>query len=737
MARARSAKRGGENATASTSKTSRGRSRRSGSNEVLQEQDVNSPVRLKRDREYKHAAPDDTKVTQAVPHERVKKRKAATLTPPEQSKRKKSAIMAKPSRSVTSCTSGVGTATVSRPQLTSAVTIHGKPTDLNGVKRRLRSSSNESSDVESTIARRHQPSRMAKAELISLNQFHLETAALTAAKIEAATMLKRAKPKDADSTPLLRNGAAEKSVGSSSSASSTASQRSASVCRSTNSSLSRERHLSRTANQSPEAADVAAAVLKEPSRLPVAVTASVPEPWMNMPYQGTFVNFSRRCRISNPRRSLCELMESCRKQKLTLELEQDNVYIVEKIVGHESVNKDQMRFLVRWKDWSPKYDTWEPEPNLVLSSANCLLIVEYFDRKKESKLSHQYLVKYLKATVLQDDPADLLLLATLAGYTLDPEHGPPVPFRKIRRQMQQRIRLNLAFDNQRSLLQHFGGKLSKFMAFAKKRACGLDENQRWESLIAMLEPNAEIAIENVFDAESLPSEFKYVTDYVVSPNVRYEAPSRSCKCKEGGCFGKECCGVHAGRYRGYIRGQLARTCGQVPLYECNRLCRCGPKCENRLIQKGVQLPLTIFKTMSRGWGVRAEQKIARGTFIAEYLGELMTSAEAVSRHSVNFSYLFDLQPYRDRPVENTVDAAIYGNVSRFFNHSCDPNIAISYAYIENHNPAAPRLAFFARRDIARYEELTFNYCMQTTGTVGTLTKVECKCGSPKCRKFLF
>lgn len=83
----------------------------------------------------------------------------------------------------------------------------------------------------------------------------------------------------------------------------------------------------------------------------------------------------------------------------------------------------------------------------------------------------------------------------------------------------------------------------------------------------------------------------------------------------------------------------------------------------------LQLSLTIFKTVSRGWGVRAEQKIARGTFVAEYLGELMTSAEAVSRHSVNFSYLFDLKPFRDRPIENTVDAAVYGNVSRFFNHS--------------------------------------------------------------------
>lgn len=77
--------------------------------------------------------------------------------------------------------------------------------------------------------------------------------------------------------------------------------------------------------------------------------------------------------------------------------------------------------------------------------------------------------------------------------------------------MQQRIRSNLTFDTQSTLLKWFGSKLSNFMAFAKKRARGLDENQRWELLIAKLEPNADIVIENVFDAESLPSEFKYVT----------------------------------------------------------------------------------------------------------------------------------------------------------------------------------------------------------------------------------
>lgn len=47
----------------------------------------------------------------------------------------------------------------------------------------------------------------------------------------------------------------------------------------------------------------------------------------------------------------------------------------------------------------------------------------------------------------------------------------------------------------------------------------------------------------------------------------------------------------------------------------------------------------------------------------------MTSKEAVPRHAVNFAYLFDLMPNDRQPSENTVDAAKYGNVTRFYNHS--------------------------------------------------------------------
>ena len=45
---------------------------------------------------------------------------------------------------------------------------------------------------------------------------------------------------------------------------------------------------------------------------------------------------------------------------------------------------------------------------------------------------------------------------------------------------------------------------------------------------------------------------------------------------------------------------------------------------------------------------------------------------------------------------------------RFVNHSCDPNLAV-LCVRDRPPPARPRLAFFARRDIAAGEELSISY----------------------------
>jgi euchromatic histone-lysine N-methyltransferase len=55
---------------------------------------------------------------------------------------------------------------------------------------------------------------------------------------------------------------------------------------------------------------------------------------------------------------------------------------------------------------------------------------------------------------------------------------------------------------------------------------------------------------------------------------------------------------------------------------------------------------------------------------SEYVGELITDSEADNRE--DDSYLFDL----DNKDGDTycIDARRYGNVARFINHRCEPNI---------------------------------------------------------------
>ncbi len=56
-----------------------------------------------------------------------------------------------------------------------------------------------------------------------------------------------------------------------------------------------------------------------------------------------------------------------------------------------------------------------------------------------------------------------------------------------------------------------------------------------------------------------------------------------------------------------------------------------------------------------------------------------------------------------------IDAALFGNHTRFFNHSCDPNIYHVPVYTHNPSIMRPILAFFTIREVKKDEELCFSY----------------------------
>ena len=96
-----------------------------------------------------------------------------------------------------------------------------------------------------------------------------------------------------------------------------------------------------------------------------------------------------------------------------------------------------------------------------------------------------------------------------------------------------------------------------------------------------------------------------------------------------------------------------------------------------------------------------------------------------------FSTLFDLDA-AGHDCEYTIDATYKCGVARFLNHSCEPNLGQYSVWVDNVSAALPRIAFFALRPIEVFEELTFDYKYEAGGH-----KLECQCGAPTCRKWLY
>ncbi|XP_013071536.2 uncharacterized protein LOC106058626 isoform X1 [Biomphalaria glabrata] len=242
-----------------------------------------------------------------------------------------------------------------------------------------------------------------------------------------------------------------------------------------------------------------------------------------------------------------------------------------------------------------------------------------------------------------------------------------------------------------------------------------------------------IACVNAEDNEACPTDYLYVTENVeTSPlNVNYVITSlQSCRCKDD-CSSMYCvCGHSSVRCWYDKMGRLVDEVNllEPPLvFECNRACRCWVNCNNRVVQNGITCRLQMFRTNGRGWGVRALMDIPKGTFVCEYIGELISDSEADRRE--DDSYLFDL----DNKDGDTycIDARKYGNVSRFINHLCEPNLIPVKVFVEHQDLRFPRICLFSSKEIKAYEELGFDY-----GEKFWMIKWKhftCACNSQKCK----
>lgn len=242
-----------------------------------------------------------------------------------------------------------------------------------------------------------------------------------------------------------------------------------------------------------------------------------------------------------------------------------------------------------------------------------------------------------------------------------------------------------------------------------------------------------ISCVNGVDDEPAPSDFTYVLENCQTAEVpldRSITAVQSCKCQDD-CSSQNCvCSNISYRCWYNEEGLLVPDFNLVDppmLFECSRACLCWNNCRNRVVQKGMTCHLQLFRTESKGWGVRTLQDIPRGTFVCEYVGEMVSDSEADKRE--DDAYLFDLE---NRDGETyCLDARRYGNVSRFVNHLCEPNLVTVRVFVDHQDLRFPRMTFFSSRDISRNEELGFDY-----GDKFWMIKYKCltcECGSPKCK----
>ncbi|KAI3973077.1 hypothetical protein MKX01_019735 [Papaver californicum] len=180
--------------------------------------------------------------------------------------------------------------------------------------------------------------------------------------------------------------------------------------------------------------------------------------------------------------------------------------------------------------------------------------------------------------------------------------------------------------------------------------------------------------------------------------------------------------------------------------ECWSKCGCNKQCGNRVVQRGISWNLQVFLTVEgKGWGLRTLDDLPRGTFVCEYVGEILTSKELNERNTQIIDgdiqtcpVLLDAAWGSDGVVKDKealcLDATFYGNVTRFINHRCfDANLVEIPVEVESPNHRYYHVAFFTTRDIEALEELTWDYGIDFGNSNHPVKGFRCRCGSKSCR----
>ncbi|KAK7067315.1 hypothetical protein SK128_015861 [Halocaridina rubra] len=241
----------------------------------------------------------------------------------------------------------------------------------------------------------------------------------------------------------------------------------------------------------------------------------------------------------------------------------------------------------------------------------------------------------------------------------------------------------------------------------------------------------DVALQNEDEYEHVTRGLIYcVTSFPGTGLVQdmYEDAIQGCVCKD---FCKKSCNCSLQYGIAYENGKLKQQHFNKPIFECNDLCTCPLSCPNRVVQLGPLSGLKIVSIKDKGYGVITSNFIPKNSFVCEYAGEYIGTEEAKIRFSKqsdqDSNYILVIKEYihisGSTPRITVIDPTVIGNIGRYLNHSCDPNLIIVPVRLSSMIPVA---SLFAVKDIIPGEELCYDY-----GNV-TVENAPKSCSSSDC-----
>ncbi|CAH2037098.1 unnamed protein product [Thlaspi arvense] len=263
--------------------------------------------------------------------------------------------------------------------------------------------------------------------------------------------------------------------------------------------------------------------------------------------------------------------------------------------------------------------------------------------------------------------------------------------------------------------------------------------------------------------KKMPEDFQYSNTLTTSSYMALDLSHIPIGCSD--CQGRSCssqgpkclCVQRNGGESPYHNRIL--VCRKPMIYECGDSCPCPADCKNRVSQSGLKIRVEVFKTEKCGWGLRTCEPIRAGTFICEFAGTVKLKHEVEEddeyvfdssrEYILRFKWNYEPELVGEDcwepvpevfkfPSQILISAKKHGNVSRFMNHSCSPNVMCQPIEYEQNRKPRVHIGFFAVKHIPPLTELRYDYgrsyCIGEDGTQFKDDKI-CLCGSVNCLGF--